>query len=160
MRNLPILGDIKTNTIKQQMKEKIKKECFRRTRKLLKTKLYSRNLIKWINTCAVLLVRCYGPFLKWTRDELKQMDQRTRKRTTPHKPLPPRDDVDRIYMSRKVERRGFARIEDSVDASIQRLHTKARRNCHQKRYWQHEDQQNDNNQKKGKKNNSVGVLGD
>ena len=45
-----------------------------RTRKLLETKLYNRNLIKEINTWAVSVVRYSGSFLKWTR-ELKQMDQ-------------------------------------------------------------------------------------
>ena len=38
-----------------------------------------------------------------------------------HKVLYPRDDVDRLYVSRKEGGRGFASIEDSVDASIQRL---------------------------------------
>ena len=38
-----------------------------------------------------------------------------------HKALHPRDDVDRQYVSRKEEGRGIASIEDSVDASIQRL---------------------------------------
>ena len=38
-----------------------------------------------------------------------------------HKALHPRADVDRIYVSRKEGGRGFASIEDSVDASIQRL---------------------------------------
>ena len=32
-----------------------------------------------------------------------------------------RDEVDRLYVSRKEGERGFASIEDSVDASIQRL---------------------------------------
>ena len=32
-----------------------------------------------------------------------------------------RDDVDRLYVSRKEGRRGFASIEDIVDASTQRL---------------------------------------
>ena len=67
------------------------------------------------------LVRYSGPFLKWTRDELKQMDQRTRKPMTMHKALHPRDDVNRLYVSRKEGGRGLASIEDSVDASIQRL---------------------------------------
>ena len=40
---------------------------------------------------------------------------------TMHKALHPRDDVDRLYVSRKEGRRGLAGIEDSVDASIQRL---------------------------------------
>ena len=102
------------------MKNNIKKYV-RRTRKLLKTKLNGRNLIKGINTWAVPIVRYLGPFLKWTRDELKQMNQRTRKLMTMHKALYPRDDVDRLYVSRRGGDRGLASIEDSVDASIQRL---------------------------------------
>ena len=38
-----------------------------------------------------------------------------------HKVLHPRDDVDRLYVPRKERGRGLARIEDSVDISIQRL---------------------------------------
>ena len=113
---------LEADTIKQvEMKDKIQKEYLRRTRKLLETKLSSKNLIKGINTRAVPIVRYSGPFLKWTRDELKQMDQRTRKLMTMHKALHPRDDVDRLYVSRKEGGRGVASIEDSVDASIQRL---------------------------------------
>ena len=60
------------DTIKQaEMKEKNQKEYLRRSRKLLEIKLSSRTLIKGINTWAVPLVRYSGPFLKWTRDELK-----------------------------------------------------------------------------------------
>ena len=116
------LGILEADTIKQvEMKDKIQKEYLRRTRKLLETKHSNRNLIKGINTWAVPLVRYSGPFLKWTTDELKQMDQRTRKLMTLHKALPPRDDVDRLYVSRKEGRRGLISIEDSIDASIQRL---------------------------------------
>ena len=103
------------------MKDMIRKEYLRRTRKLLETKLSSRNHIKGIVTWAVPLVRYSGRFLKWTREELKQMDQRTRKLMTMHKALHPRDDVDRLYVSRKQGGRGLASIEDTVDASIQRL---------------------------------------
>ena len=69
----------------------------------------------------VPLVRYTGPFLKWTRDELKQMDQRRRKFMTMHKALHPRNDIDRLYVSRKERGRGLASTEDSADASIQRL---------------------------------------
>ena len=41
----------------EEMKVKIKKEYLWRIRKLLKTKLYTRNLIKGINTWAVPLLR-------------------------------------------------------------------------------------------------------
>ena len=116
------LGILEANTIKlAQMKDTIRKEYLRRTRKLLETKLSSRNLIKEINTWAVPQVRYSGSFLKWTREELKQMDQRTRKLMTMHKALHPRDDVDRLCVSKKEGGRGLASIEDTVDASIQQL---------------------------------------
>ena len=38
-----------------------------------------------------------------------------------HKALHPRTDVGRLYVSRKEGRRGFASVEDSADASLQRL---------------------------------------
>ena len=40
---------------------------------------------------------------------------------TMNKALHPRDEVDRLYVSRKEGGRGLARIEDSVDASLQWL---------------------------------------
>ena len=98
-----------------QMKDKIQKNI---SGKLLETKISCRNLIKGINTWAVPLVKYSVPFLKWTRDELKQMDKRTKKLMTMHTALHPRDDVDRLYESRKERRRGPAVIEDSVDTSI------------------------------------------
>ena len=116
------LGILEADTIKQvQMKDTIRKEYLRRTRKLLETKLSRRNLIKGINTWAMPRLRYSGPFLKLTREELKQMDQRTRKRMTMHKALHSRDDVDRLYVSRKEGGRKLTSIEDTVDASIQRL---------------------------------------
>ena len=54
-------------------------------RKLLENKQYSRNLMKWINTCAVHHVRYSESFLKWTREELHQMYRRTRKLMMRHK---------------------------------------------------------------------------
>ena len=107
-----------TPTNKWRLKKKIKKRISLENEK---TKLYSRNLIKGINTWAVPLVRYSGQFLKWTREKLKQMYQRTRKLMTMHKALHPRDDVDRLYVSRKKNGSGLINIEDSVDATIQRL---------------------------------------
>ena len=40
---------------------------------------------------------------------------------TMYKALHPRDDVDRLYVSRKEGGRGLASIENSIEASIQRL---------------------------------------
>ena len=70
------------------------------------------------NTWAVSCVRYSGPFLKWTRDEFKLMDQRTIKLMTLHNALHPKDDIDRVYASREDGGRILASIEDRVDASI------------------------------------------
>ena len=102
-------------------KKKFKKEYLRRTRKLLETKLHRRNLVKGINTWAVLFVRYSGSLLKWTREELTQMDPRTRKLMTMDKAWHPWDDVDRLYVSRREGGRRLTSIEDNLDASIQRL---------------------------------------
>ena len=52
------------------------------------------------------------------------MDQRTRKLMT-HKALHHRDDIDRLYVSRKGGR-GLANIEDTPDASIRKLVKKSK----------------------------------
>ena len=46
------------------------------------------------------------------------MDSITKKLMTMHKTLHPRDDIDRLYVSRKEEERRHASIEDSVNPSI------------------------------------------
>ena len=116
------LGVLEADTIKQvEMKEKIKKVYLRRTRKLPETKLHSRQLIKGMNTWAVPLVRYSEPIMKLTWEELKQMNQRLRKLMTMHKALHTRDDVERLYVSRKEGGRGLACIKDSADALMQRL---------------------------------------
>ena len=116
------LGILDPDTINQvERKEKILKEYLRRIRKLLETKHYRRNLIKWMNIWAVPLVIYSRPFIKWTWGNLKQMEQSTRKLMTMHKTLHPRDDVDSLYVSRREGRRGLASIENSVDASRERL---------------------------------------
>ena len=150
------------------MKKKIQKEYLRRTRKLLETKLTSRNLIKRINTWAVPLVRYSGPFLKWTTDELKQIVQRTRKLMTMHKVLHLRDNVDRLYVSRKEGGRGLVSIEDSVDASIQRSEDYIQK--HDRRLISATRNDTDNTtienrmtitrKQNGKENNSISVLND
>ena len=66
--NYKHLRILETDNIKlSEIKEKVRKEFHKRTRKLLETKLCKRNLIKGMNTWAILFVRYTGPFFKWTR---------------------------------------------------------------------------------------------
>ena len=81
------LGVLKVDI--SRMKGKILK-CLIKMRKRLKTKFCSRNLIKGIDSQVVSLVRYWRSFLKWTKEELRQMDQRTRKLMTMYKALHPK----------------------------------------------------------------------
>ena len=55
-----------------------------------------------------------GPFLKWTKEELRQIEQRTRKLMAMNKALHPRDDKERLYVSRKKGERQLANIQDCM----------------------------------------------
>ena len=135
-------GWLEADNIKHPEKEK--KEYLRRTRKLLETKVHSRNLIKRINTWAVPLVRYSGPFFKWTREELQQMDLCTRKLVTTHKAFHPRDDIDRLYASRIGGGRGLASFQNNIVTSIQRQldYRKKTDISLQKQYRQHKHPHN------------------
>ena len=86
---------LKVSIIKQvEMKEKNKKRLLQKSRKLQEAKFSCKNLIKGIDTWEVPLVRFYEPFLKWTKEEIGQMNLRTRKSMTSLKALNPRDDTD------------------------------------------------------------------
>ena len=101
--------------LRKEMKDKVKKEYFRRTKKVLKSKLNGGNSITAINTWAVSLLRYSAAFLSWTREELRVIDRQTRKMMTMHRALHPRDSVDRLYLPRKEGGRGLISIEDCVD---------------------------------------------
>ena len=59
---------LEAGTIKQEeMKEKIRKEYLKRTRKLF----CGGNLTKGINNRVIFQVRYRGPFLKWRKEELQ-----------------------------------------------------------------------------------------
>ena len=98
-----------TPSNKGRWKEKLKKEYLRGTRKLQETKLSGKNFINGINTYTVPLIRYSGPFLKWTREELHEMEQRIRKLISMHKALHLKDDVERL--SRKEDGRKFTSIQ-------------------------------------------------
>ena len=83
-----------------------------------------------------------------------------------HKALHPRDDVDRVYVSRKEGGRGLTSIEDSVNASIQGLEDNIEK-CEGglqpsetivTSQWTTEWQYHGN--KNGKKNYTIGILND
>ena len=91
------LGILEIDQMKtKEMKEKVTKEYNRRIKLLLESKLNGGNVIKAINTWAVAVLRYSGGILDWNKDELQNMDRKTRKIMTMNGALHPRANVARL----------------------------------------------------------------
>ena len=113
------LGVLEAEGVTQeQMKNILKKEYKRWIRKVLQSQLNGGNMIKAINTSAVSLLRHSAPLVKWTKEEVREMDSMTRKAMTMNGALHPRDSVCRLYIPRKQGGRGLIGIEDCVVLTI------------------------------------------
>ena len=62
--------------------KKVRTEYLRRVKLLVKSELYGGNLVKGINTWAIGVVRYSAGVLDWTKEDLRQMDVKTRKMLT------------------------------------------------------------------------------
>ena len=98
-----------------QMVEKIGKEYSRRVTRVAHSKSNGGNLIQAINTWAVSLVRYAGGIIEWTKQELRDLDRRTRKLLTMNGGFHPRDCVTRLYVPRKDGGRGLIAVEDCAN---------------------------------------------
>ena len=97
-----------------EMKDKIKKEYYRRLRQLISSNLKGGNTIRAIKSQSVSLVRYSAGILKWTKDELKAMDRKTRKIMTMNR-------MYRLYIPRMEGGRGPLSIADCVETEEQNL---------------------------------------
>ena len=97
----------------------------RRIRKLLRTKLTSRNLILAINTYAVPLLRYSGGIIKWTQTELAKLDVYTRKLMTIYGGISRNGDVDRLYIPRHIGGRGLVLARYAVEHEVRNLYAYA-----------------------------------
>ena len=104
-----------------EMKDKVKKEYYRRLREVLETKLKSGNVFKAINTWAVSVVRHSAAFLGWLRLQLVEIDRRTRKLPTMHNGFHSKSNVDRLYLSKKEGSRRLIEVKDTVETAILEL---------------------------------------
>ena len=83
------------------MKEKIRKECYRRVRAILKTELNSANRTEAINTLAIPVVTYSFNIINWTISDTKNIDVKIRKLMTCNRMHHPKADVDRLHIPRK-----------------------------------------------------------
>ena len=93
------------------MKEKVRKEYYRRIRLVMKTELNSKNRIEAINSLAIPVVQYSFNILNWNLSELQRLDTKTRKLMTSNKMHHPKADIDRLYLPRSIGGRGMIQIE-------------------------------------------------
>ena len=98
------------------MKENVRREYLRRTKLIMKSRPNGRNKIKAINTWAVSLMRYGAGIVKWTKSKLDEIDRKTRNVLTLNKELHPRNDVDRLHLSRMEGGRGLIGYKMCVKA--------------------------------------------
>ena len=110
----------------REMRDIFRIEYLRRFKLVMKSHLNAKNKIKTANTWAVSLIRYEGRTNKWNKEELHEIDRKSRKILTMNKELHPRSDVSRIYVPRKTEGRGltscksYRRREENILSSYVR----------------------------------------
>ena len=95
------------------MKEKIRKEYYRRIRLVLKTELNSKNRIEAINTLAVPVVQYSFNIINWNLADLNRLDTKTSKLLISNKMHQPKAGADRLYLPRSSGGRGMIELETS-----------------------------------------------
>jgi len=76
------------------MKEKIRKEYYRRVRMVLKSELNAANRFEAINTLTVPMVTYSFNIVEWKLSDIRRLDAKTRKMLTMFKMHHPKADVD------------------------------------------------------------------
>ena len=117
-RSYKYLGIEEAGTIShKQMKERIRKEFYRRVRKVLQSDLNSKNKMTALNTLAIPVVTYSFNIIDWSMQEMKRMDIKVRKLLTINRMHHPKADVDRIYLPRAEGGRGMIQLENAFKTS-------------------------------------------
>ena len=112
------LGVIGANEVMvNKRKDRMKKEYYRRVRKVLETKLNSENVFKCFNTWTVSVVTYSVAFLGWSRLQLEEI-HRTRKLLTMNNGFHPKSNLDRLYLSRGEGGRELIGVQYTMEIAI------------------------------------------
>ena len=98
-----------------EIKDKVKKEYYKKVRNVLETKLNSGNVFKAVS---VPVVRYSEAFIRWSRLQLEEVDRRSRKLLTMHNGFHLKSNVDWLYLSRSEGGRGYIGVQDIVETAI------------------------------------------
>ena len=107
--------------MKNEVKSKVRVHYFRRLKLLLKSKLNAGNLFLGINSWAVAIVRYSAALIDWNKEEIDDMDRKTRNLLRIYKALHKKSNINRLYMKRKEGGRGLISIRSCVDNEIRSL---------------------------------------
>ena len=102
--------DERDGTQNSKVKEKIRKDYYRRKRLMLKSEVKSANKMAAINTLAVPVVTYSFNVINWTIADIDRLDRKIRKLLTIHRMHHPKADVHRIYLPRKQGETGLIQI--------------------------------------------------
>ena len=79
------------------MKENIKQYTYEDQRQF-KSHLNSKNVIEFINSRAISIIRYSAGIVEWTMQEVQQLDRKTRKLLTIYNMFLRKGDVDRSFV--------------------------------------------------------------
>ena len=112
------LGIYESNGIKHAtMKEKVRKDYYRRIKMVLKSQLNLSNKVSASNALAIPVIPYSINIINWQMKEIKKMDAKTRKLFTMHRVYHPKADVDRMYLPRKEGGSGLIQLERTYKTS-------------------------------------------
>ena len=94
---------------------RVTKEYLNRIRKIWKSELNSYYKVTAHNTFEVPLITPTIGLLDWARDEIDQLDVKTRKVLTMTGSMHTNSDINRLYLTRKKGGRGLQCIADIFD---------------------------------------------
>ena len=94
-------------------KERVKKEYFNRVNKIWKSELYSKNKVIAHNIFANTVFTLTFGILNWTKEEVLQIDVKTRKLLTRTGNFHRNSSVDRLYANRTDGGRGLNSVYDN-----------------------------------------------
>ena len=110
------------------MKEKVRKEYYRRVRLVLKSELNAANRFEAINTLAVPVNTYSFNIRNWKMSEIKRLDTKTRKLLTIHGMHHPK--ADGMYLPRRIGGRGLTKLETAYKSTTTGLETYLRNTEH------------------------------
>ena len=109
----PYLGFLQEESIvHKKIKEELKREFKKKCKVVWKSELNSKNKVQTYNELAIAKLTYTFGVVKWTRQELEDLDVMGRKIMNMARCLNPRSAIERLYIRRDEGGRGLLNVTD------------------------------------------------